>query len=48
MHLMSCALHDYRNHANAVDLIGCIQGQPSFEQAYKECVTKLPTRDSKW
>ncbi|KAI6232702.1 hypothetical protein M3Y99_00994100 [Aphelenchoides fujianensis] len=48
MHLMSCTLHDYRHHEDAVELIACIQGQPSFNEAYNQCIKQLPDREASW
>ncbi|KAI6224959.1 hypothetical protein M3Y95_00807800 [Aphelenchoides besseyi] len=48
MHLMSCTLHDYRHHEDAVELVGCIQGQPTFQAAYTQCIKPLPDREASW
>ncbi|KAI6190279.1 hypothetical protein M3Y97_00100300 [Aphelenchoides bicaudatus] len=48
IHLMSCTLHDYRHHEDAIELIACIQGQPTRSEANRQCIRKLPENEAIW
>lgn len=49
MHLMACTLQDYRHHhENALEMISCIQGKANFDQAYQQCIKKLPDKEAQW
>lgn len=48
MRLMSCLLHDYRYHEDALEIIDCIQERASLDDASNNCIQKLPNRDADW